>query len=95
MGYLVPSEHAAVIKKAADNYLGIVEKVAKAAGVRCKSLHVTSDFPSEVILTTAAREKCDLVFIALHGRRSLPRFLLGSQTQKVLAGSKIPVLVHR
>lgn len=95
VGYMTPDEHAAVINKALQRYLGVVEKAAKAAGVRCKSVHATSDFPAEVILTTAAKEKCDLIFIASHGRRGLSRALLGSQAQKVLSGSKIPVLVHR
>ncbi len=95
VGYMTSSEHAATIKKAVENYLGFVEKEAKAAGVRCKTLHTTSDFPAEVILAMAAKEKCDLIFIASHGKRGLTRALLGSQTQKVLSGSKIPVLVHR
>lgn len=95
VGYMTPDKHAAAIKKAVQQYLGVVDEAAKAAGVRCKSVHVTSDFPAEVILTVAAKEKCDLIFIASHGRRGLTRALLGSQTQKVIAGSKIPVLVHR
>ncbi|MDP2239150.1 MAG: universal stress protein [Burkholderiales bacterium] len=95
VGYMTPDKHAAAIKKAVENFLSLVERKAKAAGVRCKTLHVTSDFPAEVILATAAKEKCDLIFIASHGRRGLTRLLLGSQTQKVLAGSKVPVLVHR
>ncbi len=33
--------------------------------------------------------------MASHGRRGLRGLLLGSETQKVLAGSKVPVLVHR
>lgn len=95
VGYMTPDEHAAVIKKAVQHYLGVVEEAAKASGVKCKSVHATSDFPAEVILTTAAKEKCDLIFIASHGSRGLTRALLGSQTQKVIAGSKIPVLVYR
>lgn len=93
--YVTPERHAAAISKATANYLGVVEKAAKAAGVPCKLVHATSDFPSDVILATAAKEKCDLIFIASHGRRGLARALLGSQTQKVLSQAKIPVLVSR
>ena len=33
--------------------------------------------------------------MASHGRTGCPAMLLGSETQKVLTHSKIPVLVHR
>ena len=95
VGYGTSGAHAAAIRKAADNYLGVVEKAAKAAGVPCKLIHVTSDFPADVILATAKKEKCDLIVIASHGERGLKRILLGSQTQKVVAGAKVPVFVHR
>jgi nucleotide-binding universal stress UspA family protein len=62
--YVTPQQHAAAIRKAAANYLGVVEKAAKAAGVQCKLIHTTSDFPADVILATAAKQKCDLIFIA-------------------------------
>jgi nucleotide-binding universal stress UspA family protein len=39
--------------------------------------------------------KCDAIFIASHGRRGLSRLLAGSQTQKVLAYSHVPVLALR
>ena len=45
-------------------------------------------------LAEATRE-CDAIFIASHGRRGLSRLILGSVTQKVLAHSKVPVLVFR
>lgn len=95
VGYGTSTEHAAAIHKAAGNYLGVVEKVAKAAGVPYKLIQTTSDFPADVILATAKKEKCDLIFIASHGQGGLKRVLLGSQTQKVLAGAKVPVFVHR
>jgi nucleotide-binding universal stress UspA family protein len=95
VAYITAGEHATVIKKAAERYLGVAAKAAKAAGVKCKLMHVTSDFPAEAILTAAKKEKCDLIFIASHSRRGLARMLLGSETQKVIANAKIPVLVHR
>jgi len=36
-----------------------------------------------------------MIFMASHGRGELTTLLLGSVTQKVLAHSKIPVLVYR
>jgi nucleotide-binding universal stress UspA family protein len=95
VAYVTAGQHAAVIKKAAERYLGVAAKAAKAAGVKCKLVHATSDFPAEAILATAKKEKCDLIFIASHSRRGIARMLLGSETQKVIASAKIPVLVHR
>lgn len=95
VSYVTSGEHAAAIKKAVERHLGVAAKAAKAAGVKCKLVHVTSDFPADAILTTARKEKCDLIFIASHSRRGLARMLLGSETQKVIANAKIPVLVHR
>ncbi|MBI2225801.1 MAG: universal stress protein [Betaproteobacteria bacterium] len=95
VGYMTPQQHAKIIEKAADNYLGVVERVAKRAGVRCECIHVTNDFPAEAILAIAKKNKCDLIFMASHGRRGLASVLLGSETQKVLTHSKIPVLVSR
>jgi nucleotide-binding universal stress UspA family protein len=57
-------------------------------------VHVTNDYAADAIVEAANKYKCDLIFMASHGRRGLSGMLLGSQTQKVLTQSKIPVLVH-
>ncbi len=96
VGYQAPEEHEQSIEKAARAYLGAVEKAARAAGVPCETLSVTSDYPADAIVSAAKKRRCDLIFIASHGRRGVRReSLLGSQTHKVLAESPIPVLVHR
>jgi nucleotide-binding universal stress UspA family protein len=48
---------------------------------------------ADAILRTARTERCELIVMASHGRTGLQRILLGSITQKVLAGSRVPVLV--
>jgi nucleotide-binding universal stress UspA family protein len=55
----------------------------------------TSDHPYEAIVQVAERNGCDLIMMASHGRRGVKAILLGSETQKVLTHSKIPVLVFR
>jgi len=95
VGYMPPDRHAEIIERAATRYLGAIADLAKAAGVPCEALHVTSDFPADAILETAKRRKCDVIFMASHGRRGLSAMLLGSETQKVLTHSKIPVIVYR
>ena len=54
-----------------------------------------NEIPYEAIIDAADRHGCDLIFMASHGRRGLASLLLGSETQKVLTHSKIPVLVYR
>ena len=95
VGYDEPVDRARAIEKAAKQYLEVIEKAAKAAGVRCKVEHVTNDYPADAIIAAAKRNKCDLIFMATHGRGGFRPSMLGSQTQKVLAQSKVPVLVHR
>ena len=95
VGLRTPQKSAAVIEKAADKYLEVIERAAEAAGVRYQSVHVTSDFPADTILDVARKRKCDLIYMASHGRRGIAGMLIGSETQKVLSRAQIPVLVHR
>jgi nucleotide-binding universal stress UspA family protein/hemerythrin-like domain-containing protein len=73
--------------------LAKAEVVARAAGVPYDSATLTSDRPHEAILGVAEARGCDLIFIASHGRRGLKGLMLGSQTEKVLQHTTIPVLV--
>ena len=83
------------VKKTADKYLGQVKKAAAAAKVPCTTLAANGDAPYLTIIKTAKARKCDLIFMASHGRRGLARLLIGSETSKVLTHGKLPVLVHR
>lgn len=78
-----------------QKYLDHVEQRARAAGVPCETLVVLGDEPYEAIIDTARDRNCDLIAMASHGRRGIAGLLLGSQTQKVLTHSVIPVLVYR
>lgn len=93
--FLSPRDYAARVKKTAARYLDFVKKAAAEAGVPYVGRYAMSSFPYSEIVKTAERERCDLIFMASHGRRGLSRLLLGSETSKVLAHSKIPVLVTR
>lgn len=90
-----PQEHAAQAKKTAARHLDTVRKAAAAAGVPCKGDYVLSDFPGEAIVKAARKHRCDLIVMGSHGRSGISKLLLGSQTSKVLAQSRMPVLVHR
>lgn len=79
----------------ADACLHEVHKRADAAGVSCKSGHVTASRPHAAIVATATSQACDLIVMASHGWRGIDRLLLGSETQKVLVSCDVPVLVCR
>jgi nucleotide-binding universal stress UspA family protein len=79
----------------AQRVLKFVTDKAEAEGVRCKGITTVTSHPWQGILQTANEQGCDLVFMASHGRRGVAGLLLGSETQKVLTHSKIPVLVQR
>jgi len=90
-----PERFAEMAEAQAREILGAAEKQAQAAGVSCTSKSVVSDVPYEAIIEASASSGCDLIFMASHGRRGFSGLLLGSETQKVLTHSKIPVLVYR
>jgi nucleotide-binding universal stress UspA family protein len=80
---------------AARRALGGIEAAAQAAGVRCETRVVRERRPWKGILRAARARKCDAIVIASQGRGALGGLLLGSETQQVLARSRIPVLVVR
>lgn len=90
-----PEKFAEMAENQARDILGAGERVALEAGVACGTRSDTSDSPYEAIINAAGQLGCDLIFMASHGRRGLSGLLLGSETQKVLTHSKIPVLVYR
>jgi len=90
-----PEQYAAASREHAQRLLDEVQAGARDAGVPCSGVQVVSDDPDEAIIATAREHMCDLIVMASHGRRGIMGVLLGSVTQKVLAHSAIPVLVHR
>jgi len=88
-------EYNQLARKEADKILERVTTKADAAGVSCAQVHTIAASPWEAILKAAKSSKCDLIVMASHGRSGLSAMLLGSETQKVLTHSKVPVLVVR
>ncbi len=90
-----PQEYKKISEKAARKALAAVQIDARAAGVRCSLQFVTADQPWQGILRVARAQKCNAISMASHGRGGLGGLLLGSETTRVLAHSKLPVLVIR
>lgn len=79
----------------AEHYLGEVREKARQAGVPCDSDFVFEKHPCDAILDVAKKRECDLIVMGSHGWHGFTKLLLGSETQKVLVRSPLPVLVCR
>ena len=87
--------YAAAALAYAKERLRFVQKNAQTFDVPCDTCYTTTDDPAGAIIEAAKANGCDLILMASHGRRGLDALLLGSETQKVLTHSAIPVLVYR
>jgi nucleotide-binding universal stress UspA family protein len=83
------------LRELGTKHLDEITKAASAAGVQCETVMTSPAAPYQGIIAAAQKKKCDVIFMASHGRGKLASIMLGSVTQKVLAHSKIPVLVFR
>jgi len=90
-----PQEFFDAQERIAAKRVADVTESAKAAGLACQGHTVEALHPWEAIIDHAKRQECDLLVMASHGRRGVTALLLGSETQKVLTHSTIPVLVVR
>ena len=69
--------------------------IASRNGVTARTAQTYDDDTSRAIIAAARKTRAGLIVMASHGRRGLEKLLLGSETQKVLARTKLPVLVVR
>ena len=90
-----PEQYRIDVEALAQRHLNVIKEEADKAGLDCELVHRSSERPYEEIIKTAQDQHCDVIFQASHGRRGISGLLLGSETQKVLSHSKIPVLVYR
>ncbi len=90
-----PQEFFNAQERIAAQRVAAVAAASAAAGVRCETHTVEGAQPWKAIIDHSANMGCDLVVMASHGRRGVSALLLGSETQKVLTHSTVPVLVVR
>lgn len=79
----------------ANARLAAIESAARAAGVPCETVMRQTAQPWRGIVEAAAETGCDAIVMASHGRAGVGAFLLGSETQRVLAHAPVPVVVVR
>lgn len=83
-----------MLQRAQQNVQRLAE-MARHHGVPCETITPCAADPSGEIVAAAERFGCDVIFMASHGRRGLGKIFLGSETQRVLADSSIPVMVFK
>lgn len=83
------------IAKNVEQYFVTLRAKAAKAGVTAEAVQVEADVPWQTIIDTAKSKGTGLIVMASHGRRGISAVLLGSETQKVLTHSTVPVLVVR
>ena len=83
------------VRELAQERLEEARELVEKKEVPCEVVAFKSFSPAEAIIDAATEYGCDLIFMASHGRQGLAAVLLGSETQKVLTDSKIPVMVYR
>ena len=79
----------------AQTHVDEVASAARAAGIPCETMVVSSFDPHDEITRIAEQKECDVIIMATHGRRGLSKLFAGSETQKVIAKTHIPVMVIR
>lgn len=90
-----PADYRATQQRVADRHLQQVAHACEAAGIACSVHTAEAAHPYEAIIEHARQRGCDLIVMASHGRRGVSALLLGSETQKVLTHTAVPVLVVR
>ena len=95
-GAMVDMTHYEEIQdKSAQQAMQRLNALAAEAGVPCEVLATRGVHPYEEIINAAKSKGCDLIWMGSHGRKGLDKLLLGSETQRVLSHSTIPVMVYR
>ena len=83
------------VRTVAEERLAEARAIREENGIKVQTLSGKSISPAEAIMDACSEKGCDCVFMASHGRKGIAAVLLGSETQKVLTHSKVPVMVYR
>ena len=90
-----PQEFFDAQERIAASRVKQVVDAARSADLPCEAHTVEALHPWEAIVEHAKQQNCDLIVMASHGRRGMASLLLGSETQKVLTHTTVPVLIVR
>ena len=83
--------HIADVKKQARQDLAAVACAARGAGLTAHT-HLLIGRPAEAVVDEAQKLDCDLIITGTHGRGGFDHFLFGSNAERIVRFSPIPVL---
>jgi nucleotide-binding universal stress UspA family protein len=83
-----------VLKTEGKKAVSAVKREGEASGIDVREV-VLEGHPINEIIEFAEKNKADLIVMGTLGKTGLDRFLLGSVAEKVVRGSKVPVMVVR
>jgi nucleotide-binding universal stress UspA family protein len=83
------------MRQTAQGHVDLIAAAARAADVPFEGIVTTAASAYDEIVKTAEQYHCDLIMMASHGRTGLDKWLMGSETEKVLSHTTLPVLVLR
>jgi nucleotide-binding universal stress UspA family protein len=87
------SEEARMLED--QRYLDAVQTRLEDEGLQVETRVLVGRKVAKQITEVAVRERCDLIMMATHGAGGLDRLLMGSVTDQVVRGARVPVLVLR
>lgn len=82
------------LKNEGEKAISEVKERGKVSGVEVREV-LLEGHPSNEIIDFAEKNNADLIVVGTLGKTGLDRFLMGSVAEKVVRGSKVPVLVVR
>ena len=83
-----------ILRKEGGKAVFEVKELGEASGVEVREV-LLEGHPSNEIINFAENNNADLIVMGTLGKTGLDRFLMGSVAEKVIRGSKVPVLVVR
>lgn len=82
------------LRREGEKAISEVKKHGEASGVEVREI-LLEGHPSNEIIDFAENNNADLIVVGTLGKTGLDRFLMGSVAEKIVRGSKVPVLVVR
>jgi nucleotide-binding universal stress UspA family protein len=89
------ADYQSTVGAEASARLARAKEIASGAGIECSTSMQEASDVFQGILAAAQQAGAGLIVMASHGRRGLSALMLGSETQKLLAHTKVPVLIVR
>jgi nucleotide-binding universal stress UspA family protein len=83
--------------EAGEGIVWNVKTIAHAEGIEAETrvIKAVATRPADAILEQVHEWRADLIVMGTHGRRGIHRLYLGSDTERIVRNSPVPVLLVR